>query len=67
MRFMDIPFSELTRAKCDAEEARAKAAYRAYANAIRAMKRLLEAKADLGDMGDGQKPTEAAEEGGDDG
>ena len=56
MRFIDRPLSKVTSAMCQAELERAKAAHNAYANAVRAMKRLIEAKTDLGDMGDAEPP-----------
>ena len=67
MRFIDKPLSELTPGLCEAELNRAKAVHARYANAVRAIKRVIEAKADLDDMGDGQEATEAADAGGDDG
>ena len=56
MRFIDRPLSKVTPAMCEAELERAKTAHNAYANAIRATKRLIEAKTDLGDMGDAEPP-----------
>lgn len=52
MRFIERKLSNLTVAACDAELKRAKAAHATYANAIRATKRLIETRPDLGDMGD---------------
>ena len=60
MRFIDRKISDLTVAACDAELERAKKAHATYAKFIRTTKGLIEAKANLNDMG-------ADREAGDDG